>query len=155
VLTARTDSNVSPPRPNANLQAYYKRLGAQHVRTVEVPSRSSGALFEWAFRVPHIPADVTIDAPTHVLAEVRTTMHHPLDLANERSGEYVDPSPRHWHLASDLGAPDLGSPIATEPHPVWISGEDNAQGPFSITLEQAGWRTATGRTRRRARCSMS
>jgi GNAT superfamily N-acetyltransferase len=142
-------------RTNANLQAYYKRLGAQHVRTVEVPSRSSGALFEWAFRVPHIPADVTIDAPTHVLAEVRTTMHHPLDLANERSGEYVDPSPRHWHLASDLGAPDLGSPIATEPHPVWISGEDNAQGPFSITLEQAGWRTATGRTRRRARCSMS
>src|SRR3990170_1014573 len=70
-------------RTNANLQTYYKRLGAQHVRTVEVPNRSSGALFEWAFRVRNIPADVNVDAPSRVLTDVRSTMHHPLDLANE------------------------------------------------------------------------
>jgi ribosomal protein S18 acetylase RimI-like enzyme len=33
-------------KDNAQLQGYYKRLGFRHVRTVDLPHRASGALFE-------------------------------------------------------------------------------------------------------------
>jgi ribosomal protein S18 acetylase RimI-like enzyme len=141
-------------RTNASLQAYYKRLGARHVRTVEVRSRSSGALFEWAFRVPHIPAHVTIDAPTHVLAEVRSTMHHPLDLANDRSSDYVTPAQTIGISPATWARPTSDRPSPRNHAHFGSAGKTTPGGPFSTTLEQAGWRTATGRTRRRARCSI-
>lgn len=33
-------------KDNARLQAYYKKAGFRHVRTVDLPHRASGALFE-------------------------------------------------------------------------------------------------------------
>lgn len=43
-------------KDNARLQAYYRAAGFRHVRTVDLPHRASGALFEREVSTPRVPA---------------------------------------------------------------------------------------------------
>ncbi|MFF0147873.1 ribosomal protein S18 acetylase RimI-like enzyme [Amycolatopsis sulphurea] len=47
-------------KTNPGLQDYYRGQGFRHVRTMEVPGRGSGALFERP--VPRVPASSTVDS---------------------------------------------------------------------------------------------
>ncbi|MPZ67453.1 MAG: GNAT family N-acetyltransferase [Pseudonocardiaceae bacterium] len=125
-------------RSNTDLQAYYRNIGAQHVRTVTVPGRWSGALFELAYVDRRPP--VRIVAPQTVLTELPCTrVSRYVDAG--RGWAQLEPQLSHWLITPELRVPDLSSPDATEPEPLPIS--DDRFGPVLYNAGH-GWRLHGG-----------
>lgn len=115
-------------RTNTQLQAYYTRLGARHIRTVEAPGRNSGALFEWAWQ--HVPTDRAADlaplveqaAPTTAVStapSARISLSQNLPSPGPRSWD--PPLPDHWHSIHGLTAPNLYGDLRGTAEPISIS----------------------------------
>lgn len=118
-------------RTNIHLQQYYAGLGAELVRTMDVPGRRSGALFEW--RTPHgrvwaagSAKRVRIDAPQATIQQVET---HRVDAWVILGAEdYPREGPDHKHHLTGLWwaddrivvAPtDVGPSVLTNPGDGW------------------------------------
>lgn len=103
-------------RTNIHLQQYYAGVGADLVRTMDVPGRRSGALFEW--RHPHgrvwtagSAQRVRIDAATTAVAPVAS---HREDTTVILGGsEYPTEGPDHKHQLTGLWWAD--APIIVAP----------------------------------------
>ncbi|OZM69900.1 hypothetical protein CFN78_28160 [Amycolatopsis antarctica] len=115
-------------RENTALQDYYRRMGAQHLRTVDVPGRHSGALFEWGHCVPRFLDDQVSDTVTLgpvVHLQSRSAPGQPVRLSqqpapgvdehgNSAGGEVVRQVP-NWPVP-DLYSPSIPPPSMAHLH---------------------------------------
>lgn len=124
-------------RSNHALQSYYTKLGAQHLRTVEVTGRSSGALFELAFQDRPL-GDVKILAPIGTLATAPTTVREPtrLGVPPSEAGDHGS-MPSHWHVLDTLSPVHT---IANEPLPQVLINGDLRPDQVSLIDAGDGWR---------------
>lgn len=118
-------------RTNQDLQDYYDRLGSRHVRTLDVPGRWSGALYEVAYEAP---LDLTDKIITEVIrttvAELPTSRIEPLDTGARAPNELYTPEPirQHAHRVTGLRAPCLGSASTdSEVRELEVPGEESTR----------------------------
>ncbi|HYJ68956.1 MAG TPA: GNAT family N-acetyltransferase [Nocardioidaceae bacterium] len=124
-------------RSNHELQDYYANLDAHHVRTVDVPGRLSGALFELAFQ-ERPPTDVRMVDPVGTLATAATRVREPVSVGVP-PGEAGDhgPMPSHWHVLDTLSpSNDASGGRLTE---LLINGDLNHD-QISLLNAGDGWR---------------
>lgn len=111
-------------RTNQNLQTYYQSLGARLLRVVEVPGRSSGALFEWramdrAVWAAGSPDLVTLQAPEGELRQIEAvTEHAAVRFGADAWDRLQSAEPTHVHRTLDLRYLASNEPIAVGPEDV-------------------------------------
>ncbi|MDX3003595.1 GNAT family N-acetyltransferase [Kribbella solani] len=139
-------------RTNQSLQAYYRSLGANLLRVVEVPGRSSGALFEWraidrAVWQSGAPERVTVEAPEGEICRISAATEHTfVRLGADRTDRLQSTRADHVHRTLELHSAVTEQPLLvgpTEASPSilfhagdnWRVGQDPVAGPLLKHLQ--------------------
>lgn len=104
-------------KTNTALQQHYLEAGATYLRTVDLPHRFSGALFELAHTVLDDPA--RIEAPAEIVTELPVTVGHGWVSPDQPvAGSVPDfGRPTSWRECPDVVVTDLNTPPGVSPRP--------------------------------------